>query len=82
MRSARDRQLVVRQVVPGAHERQRLQRLRGGAHEARQRRVAGRCYHRARADRDRMDPVRRLDDSVAAHLDDDRLAHAREPYAH
>ena len=41
MGGAGDRELVVRQVVAGAHERQRLQRLRGGAHEARQRRVAG-----------------------------------------
>ena len=81
MRGARDRELVVRQVVAGPHERQRLERLGGGAHEARQRRVARRGHDLAAAHGDGVNPVHRLDDSVAAHLDDDRLAHAREPYA-
>jgi hypothetical protein len=80
MGGAGDRELVVRQVVASAHEGQRLQRLRGGAHEARQRRVTGGGDHLARADGDGMNAVRRFDDSAAAHLDDDRLAHAREPY--
>src|SRR5207248_6582311 len=77
---AGDRELVVRQVVAGAHEREGLQRLGAGAHEARQRRIARGRDDPARPDRDSMDAMRRLDDSVAAHLDDDRLAHAREPY--
>ena len=81
MRGAGDCELVVRQVVAGSHQRKRLQRLGGGAHEARQRRVARRGHDFARADSDCVNPVHRLDSFVPAHLDDDRLAHAREPYA-
>ena len=46
-----------------------------------ERRVAGLGDDRAVAHRDRVHPVPRLDDSVAAHLDDDRLLTRREPYA-
>ena len=77
---ASDRELVVWKVVARAHERERLERLRGGAHEARQRRVARRRHHLVAADGHRVNSVHRFDHPVPAHLDDDRLAHAREPY--
>ena len=63
------------------NKREGLQRLGGGAHEGRQRRVAGHADHLAVTNSHRVNPVRRLDDPVAAHLDEDRLAHAHEPYA-
>src|SRR6266404_2028382 len=80
MGGAGDRKLVVGQVVASADERESLQRLRRGAHEARQGRIARRYDHLAPANGDGMDTVHRLDNCVAAHLDDNRLPHAGEPY--
>ena len=81
MGRARDCDLVLREVVARAHERQCLDRFRGGAHEADELRVAGARDDLAAAHRDSMYAVPRLDDSVPAHLDDDRLAHGSEHYA-
>ena len=63
------------EVVARANERQRLERLRRGAHEADELRVAGARDDLAVAHRDGVDAVPRLDDSAPAHLDDDRLDH-------
>jgi hypothetical protein len=73
VRGARDREVAVVQIVARARKRQRLDRLRRGAHEAGERRVPGLGDDRAVAHRDRVHAVLRLDDAVAAHLDDDRL---------
>src|SRR5262249_53171758 len=81
MGRARDRDLVVSEVVARAHERQRLQRLRSRAQEADELRIAGARDKFAAAHRDGVDTVPRLDNSVPAYLDEDRLIHDREPYA-
>jgi hypothetical protein len=68
---ARDRDLVVVQLVVAVDERDRLDRLRRRAQVADERRVSGGLA----VGRDRVHAVDGLDDAVAAHLDADRLAH-------
>ena len=76
MRGAGDRDLVVRQVVARAHERERLDGFDEERMKHVERRVAGGRDDLASAHGDGVNEVPRLDDSVPAHLDDDRLAHA------
>ena len=47
VRGARDRQLLVRQIRLLERERQRLERLRGGAQERDELRIAGGAHQRA-----------------------------------
>ena len=61
---AGDRELAVVAGRRARGERQRLERLRRGAHERDERRVAGRRDDLAVADRDGVDAVHRLDDPV------------------
>src|SRR6185437_16692107 len=67
----------VRQIVPRTHERKRLERLRRRPHEARLHRVTCGRDDLAFPNRDGVNPVPGLDNSVPAHLDHDRLRHAR-----
>ena len=73
VRGAGDREQAVVQVGAGARDGKRLDRLRRGAHEAREARVAGLGHDVAAADGDRVHPVARLDGPVPAHLDDDGI---------
>ena len=66
---ARDRDLVVVQVVVALHERDRLDRLRRGPEEERQLAVAPALAVRRRC----VDSVDRLNEVSAPHLDGDRL---------
>ncbi len=66
------------EVAAGARERQRLHRLRRGAHEAGQRLVPGDGDDLSVVHGDRVHAVPRLDGPVAPHLDDDGL-HRAEP---
>ena len=72
VRGARDRELAQVEVVAGAHERQRLDRLRRGAQEGDEPRVARLLDDRAVAPSDRVDSVPGLDDRAATHHDLDR----------
>ena len=73
MRSARDRELAQVEVVAGAHEGQSLDRLRRGAQEGDEPRVARLLLDElAVAPRDRVDSVPGLDDRAATHHDFDR----------
>ena len=72
VRRARDRELAQVEVVAGAHERQSLDRLRRGAQEGDEPRVARLLDDRAVAPRDRVDSVPGLDDRAATHHDFDR----------
>ena len=77
MRGRGDRQVAVVEVVARAGERERLDRLRRGAHEAGERAVAGLGDDRAVLDGDRVHPVLRFHEAVATDLDDDDV-HGRE----
>ncbi len=68
-----DREVAAVEVVAGAGDRQRLDRLRRGAHEAGEVRLPGLGDHSPVPHGNRVHPVHRLDDPVAAHLDDDRV---------
>ena len=81
VRGASDRDLVLRKIVAGTDERQRLQRLGGGTHEAGQLRIPGRRDDLPTPHGDGVDAVPRFDDSVAADFRDDGLTHDYEPYA-
>ena len=72
VRGARDRELAQVEVVAGPHERQGLDRLRRGAQEGDEPRVARLLDNLAVAPRDRVDSVPGLDDRAAPHHDFDR----------
>ena len=72
VRGAGDRELAQVEVVAGAHERQGLDRLRRGAQERDEPRVARLLDDRAVAPRDRVDSVPGLDHRAAPHHDLDR----------
>ena len=73
-----DRDLLAGQVVAGPHERQRLERLRGGAEDRRpELGIARLLDDGAVAHGDRVHDVRRLDDLAAA--DDDPIGSTGAP---
>ena len=78
MRGARDRDLAVVEIGTRADERERLDRLGGGAEEDEQPRIAGLGNDLPVADGDGVHGVHRLDDAAADHLDLDRIGHSRE----
>ena len=80
MGRTRDRDLVLGEVVARTDERQRLQRLRGGPHEADEIGVAGARDDLAATHRDGMHAMPCLDDSVPSDIHDDGFAHKREDY--
>src|SRR5439155_17860096 len=73
VRGAGDCDQVVVELGPGAHERQRLQRLRGGAEEGDEARVTSRREDPTVPDGDGVDAVSGLDDPTPAHGYADRL---------
>src|SRR5207245_1417965 len=73
VRGAGDCDQAVVELGPGAHERQRLQRLRGGAEEGDEARVTSRREDPTVPDGDGVDAVSGLDDPTPAHGYADRL---------
>ena len=68
-----DREVAVVEVVAGAGQRQRLDRLGRGAHEAGERAVSGLRDDDAVLHRHRVHPVPGLHGAAATDLDDDRV---------
>src|SRR5262245_22431486 len=73
-----DRQVAVVQVLARARDRHGLDRLRGGAHERDEVRVARRCDELALLDGYCVHAVSGLDGLAAEHRYPDRLSHADE----
>ena len=78
VRGGRDRDLLRRQVVADADERQRLERFRRRAQVGDAAVLAGLLDDRAVADGDGMDEMRRLDDAAAPD-DDPQCLHDAGP---
>ena len=75
---ARNRDLTIVEIGSGAHEEQRLDRLRRGAEERHDSGIAGLCDDPTVRDCDRVHRVTGLDDASARDLDLDRIGHSRE----
>ncbi len=73
MRGAGDRDLGVVEVGPGAHDRERLDRLRRAAERRDELGIAARGDDRAVGHRDGVDAMPRLDEIAAPGFDHDRL---------
>jgi hypothetical protein len=78
MRGGRDRELARIEIVVGASERQRLDRLRRGAQKGEDAGIAGRGYELTVANGRGMHVMLGLDEAFAADDDLERLHRPRE----
>ena len=73
MRGGGDREVALVEVVAGPRERQRLERLRGRAHEREEARLPGGLDHAPVLHGDGVHAVARLDDLATPHGYADRV---------